>query len=110
MEANNINPQQVNGKATKAIIKEARLVHYINAGDTYRNLGDFEKAIENYKKVREIFKETGDKVGESEYCRKISYAYDGLGNFKEADNYLRISLEIDKASARYGIEVLLMMV
>ena len=65
-------------------------------GNYYFVLGDFEKAIDYYKRYLKSSKEVGDRAGEGgAYCN-LGNAYFSLGDFQKAIKYYEQDLEISK--------------
>ena len=65
-------------------------------GNYYFDLGDFEKAIDYYKRYLKSSKEVGDRAGEGgAYCN-LGNAYFSLGDFQKAIKYYEQDLEISK--------------
>ena len=69
---------------------------YCRRGNYYFDLGDFEKAIDYYKRYLKSSKEVGDRAGEGgAYCN-LGNAYFRLGDFQKAIKYYEQDLEISK--------------
>ncbi|CAH3020489.1 unnamed protein product, partial [Porites evermanni] len=69
---------------------------YGNLGNTYRNLGDFQKAIKYHERHLEISTEVGDRAGEVRAYCNLGNAYDSLGDFQRAIEYHERDLKFSK--------------
>ena len=69
---------------------------YNNLGVAYKNLGDFQKAIEYHERHLKISKEVGDRAGEGRAYCNLGNAYDILGHFQKAIEYHEKDLKISK--------------
>ena len=69
---------------------------YDNLGITYRNLGNFQKAIEYHEKHLKITKEIGYIDREGMAYANLGITYDSLGNFQKAIEYHEKHLKIAK--------------
>ena len=67
---------------------------YGNLGNTYRSLGDFQKAIEYQERSLEFSTEVGDRAGEGKAYGNLGSAYNSLGDFRKAIEYHERSLKI----------------
>ena len=76
--------------------KEEESGCYFSLGTAYRNLENFNKAIESYEKSMRIDKEIGDKKGESSCYASLGMAYANLGDFNKEIRFFEKSLEIEK--------------
>ena len=76
---------------------------YASLGSAHLILGDFESAIDYYKRYLKIAKEVGDRSGEGEAYWNLGNAHDSLGDYKTAIYYHNRHLEIAKElSDRFG--------
>ena len=75
---------------TKIISKQPDYINvYINFGNLKRDMNDFTNALELYKKALKI----NDKIPLVQYS--LALAYQGLGNFKKAEEHARQVLLLD---------------
>ena len=97
-----IELDEINKREEKQIPIEKDANEFLNRGILFYNIFNFRKAIDEYEIALEIFKEIGDKAGESTCYRNLGVAYGSLGDFRKAiefnENSLKIAKEIgDKA-------------
>ena len=68
---------------------------YLNLGDAYKELGDFEEASANYAQywniIQKSYPDNGDKVAMS-YQRKLGMLYISMGEFQEAERCFQLAL------------------
>ena len=69
---------------------------YCNLGNAFRNLGEFQKAIEYHERHLKISKEVGDRVGEGKAYCNLGNTYYSLGDFQKAIKYHERDLKISK--------------
>ncbi|HIA35213.1 MAG TPA: tetratricopeptide repeat protein, partial [Flavobacteriales bacterium] len=69
-------------------------ISYNNIGWTYKNQGNYEKALEYYYKSLKISEEIGDKEGIADSYDNIGRTYNDLGNYEKAMVYHYKSLKI----------------
>ena len=67
--------------------KEQPMDSYGNLGNVYQSLGDYQKAIEYYKKHLKIAQEIGDRSGEGGAYGNLCNAYHSLGDYQKATEY-----------------------
>ena len=90
----NLTKRLLEAKQNNSRFEEGRA--YGNLGNAYRNLGDFQRAIEYHEKDLSIAKDVGDRAGEgSAYCN-LGNAYHSLGDFQRAIEYHEKDLSIAK--------------
>ena len=68
----------------------------MNLGVTYRNLGDYAKAIEYLQQTLNIVREIKDRQGEGNALGGLGNAYSSLGDYAKAIEYLQQQLAIAK--------------
>ena len=75
---------------------------YASLGSVHLNLGDFESAIDYYKRYLKIAKELGDRSREGEAYWNLGNAHDSLGDYKTAifyhERHLNIVTELGNKS------------
>jgi tetratricopeptide (TPR) repeat protein len=69
---------------------------YCILGIAYRNLGDFNKAIEYHAQHLAIAKEVGDRAGEGKAYGNLGNAYQSQGDYAKAIEYHTLHLAIAK--------------
>ena len=69
---------------------------YGNLGNAYRNLSEFQRAIEYLKKSLSIAKEVGDREGEGRTYGNLGVSYQFLSEFQRAIEYHKKHLSIAK--------------
>lgn len=62
-------------------------VLYLNLGDSFTELSQFQDAIDSYQKYLGISKEQGDKGGEGQAYGKLGNTYNSVGRNNEAKEY-----------------------
>ncbi len=68
--------------------RETESIYYGGLGVAYWSLGDFKKAVENYKKALKIAKDIGDGAREAACYVGLSAVYHSLGDYKKALGYM----------------------
>ena len=63
-------------------------------GDTYRNLEQYQKAIESHQQALVIYQELGDSHGEAISLNSLGVAYKSLGQYEKAIEYHQQALII----------------
>ena len=91
-----IELNKINKREEKQIPIEKDANEFLNRGILFYNIFNFRKAIDEYEIALEIFKEIGDKAGESTCYRNLGVAYGSLGDFRKAIEFHENSLKIDK--------------
>ena len=77
---------------------------YGNLGNAYRNLSEFQRAIEYLKKSLSIAKEVGDREGEGRAYGNLGVSYQFLSEFQRAIEYHKKHLSIAKEIGARGGE------
>ena len=77
---------------------------YINLGENYHHLGEFETAIEFHQQGLSIIKDIGNKAVEGRAYALLGMAYQSLGNFKAAIEFHQQALTFAKDGAMKSLE------
>ena len=105
-ELRHVDPDQAFGYAETAItlankisFKEGEAGGYINSGNVHRKLGDFQKAVEAYRKALQISQAANDRNGIARSLNGLGIAYNLLGDY---DKSLESFLSSLKTHEQYG--------
>jgi tetratricopeptide (TPR) repeat protein len=72
-------------------------------GNAYRDLGQVEKAIEQYEQALAIAREIGDRQNEGSWLGNLGSAYFNLKQYERADEFYRQQQKIcQEIGYRYG--------
>ena len=74
-----------------------------NLGESARMRGDYQKAIRYYQDALSIAREIGDRDGEITYLSNLGAARVGLGQYKAAENDLRMVIQALEATGWGGL-------
>ncbi len=69
---------------------------YANLGDAYLNRGDYDVALNNFKKSLAIHESVNDQKNAARDYNSIGYAYEKKGNFHEALKILKKAIKIEE--------------
>jgi len=76
--------------------RAAEGVHLGNLGISYKNLGEYRRAIEYHDQVLRIAREFGDRRAEGQALGNLGLAYNSLGEYSRAIEYHEQALLIDR--------------
>ncbi|HDJ23261.1 MAG TPA: tetratricopeptide repeat protein [Candidatus Aminicenantes bacterium] len=102
-EGNNLfdqgNYQEAVTKFEAFLSKNPTLYHvYINLGNCYREMGDYEKALQYYQSVLDKIKEGGGEFAGNEVAARalanIGHVYIKQGDFAKGQEYLKQAIDI----------------
>lgn len=69
---------------------------YANLGDAYLNRGDYDVALNNFKKSLSIHEAINDQKNAARDYNSIGYAYEKKGNFHEALKILKKAIKLEE--------------
>jgi tetratricopeptide (TPR) repeat protein len=75
-----------------------------NLGAIYKNLGQYQKAIDFYQQSLAIKKQIGDRDGEATSLNNLGLVYDYLGQYQKAIDFYQQSVAIAKQIGESSIE------
>src|ERR1051325_4060260 len=76
-----------------------------NMGSAYLDLGEEEKALDQYKQALQIFREIGNKGGEAAALNNIGSVYSATGETQKSLDYHNQTLPLLKAVGNKASEV-----
>lgn len=85
-------------KAVSDHLRNSMATAYNNIGYVYDTKGELPKAIENYSRSLEMYKELGEEDGISMALSNLGYSYDKLGDIERALENYNEALKIDEKS------------
>ena len=88
--------QQAADAAGQAGNKQNQGAHLGNLGNAYRNLGQYQQAIDYHTQALAIRREIGDKRGEANDLGNLGIAYSSLGQTEQAIDYYSQALKITR--------------
>ena len=101
-----IELNKINKREEKQIPIEKDANEFLNRGILFYNIFNFRKAIDEYEIALEIFKEIGDKAGESVCYTNLGMAYDDLGNFRKAiEFYLKAEKIFEEIGQKHYLKI-----
>jgi tetratricopeptide (TPR) repeat protein len=83
--------KRLQGKIEDDLLKKDSL---ITLGVCYRNLGDYQKAIDHHQQSLDIAREIGDRQDEGNALGNIGNCYSSLGDYQKAIEHYQRSLDI----------------
>jgi tetratricopeptide (TPR) repeat protein len=85
---------EVSRKLVDRISSQTKRLCLNQIGNSYRYLGQVEKAIEYYQQALEFTRDTGDRQGEGAALGNLGIAYDNLGQYERAIDFHQQRLTI----------------
>lgn len=89
----NLGPQSGDEKAE---VQKVQADSYSNLGDAYLNRGDYDVALNNFKRALVIHESLNDQKSAARDYNSIGYAYEKKGNFYEALKILKKAIKIEE--------------
>ena len=85
---------RMNDNTSVAVTRQAEADRLLEQGNQQFNISQFREALQSWEQALTIYREIGDRKGEAASLGNLGIAYDSLGQFHLAIDYIEQSLDI----------------